>query len=305
MKKAHSKMQFQISASAFVLASVLFVHAQPTLAAEGLEPRTGAAVTVTKVAKSCFADTIAVTGVLVPKDEVFVRPDREGLQISQVLVQEGDRVAAGQALVRLVQPDAPAGTAATVLSAPVAGTVRRIAATVGTMASGRAEPLVQIIAQGEIELQADAAPKQLFKLVPGQQAKVTVVGVGEIAGRVRLGAAMIDPMSQLAQIRIAVADSQKLHVGTFGRAVITVGQSCGVAVPMSAVLYGRDGAIVQAVRDNRVETRNVTVGLFSDSDAEIREGIVEGDVVVMRAGAFLREGDRVRPVFVALPAPSR
>jgi HlyD family secretion protein len=56
------------------------------------------------------------------------------------------------------------------------------------------------------------------------------------------------------------------------------------------------------VRDNRVETRNVTVGLIEAGKAEISEGLSEGDVVVARAGAFLRDGDRVRPV--KAPEPS-
>jgi hypothetical protein len=32
---------------------------------------------------------------------------------------------------------------------------------------------------------------------------------------------------------------------------------------------------------------------------EIREGVAEGDIVVARAGALLREGDPVRPVMSA------
>jgi len=32
---------------------------------------------------------------------------------------------------------------------------------------------------------------------------------------------------------------------------------------------------------------------------EIREGVTEGDIVVARAGALLREGDPVRPVMAA------
>jgi hypothetical protein len=67
-------------------------------------------------------------------------------------------------------------------------------------------------------------------------------------------------------------------------------------VPLSAILYGPDGAIVQVVRDQRVETRRVKVGLFGGQDAEIREGVTPGDAVVVRAGAFLREGDVVRAV---------
>jgi multidrug efflux pump subunit AcrA (membrane-fusion protein) len=269
-----------------------------SFAAEGLEPRTGITVSVAKTAKVCFADTITVTGLLIPKEEAFVRPEREGLQISQVLVDEGELVTAGQALIRLTQPDAPAGTAPITLTAPVAGKVHRVAATVGTMASMRAEPLVQIISQGEIELQADVLSRDIGKLAAGQKAKVTVVGVGPMTGQVRLRAPTIDPMTQLAQIRLSLSDSMRVNVGAFARADIVVGQSCGVAVPMSAVLYGRDGAVVQVVRDNRIETRKVKVGLSTGGDVEIREGIAEGETIILRAGAFLRESDRVRPVLL-------
>jgi HlyD family secretion protein len=53
--------------------------------------------------------------------------------------------------------------------------------------------------------------------------------------------------------------------------------------------------VVQVVRRQRVETRRVEVGLMSAGQVEIREGLTEGDVVVARAGALLREGDPVRP----------
>ncbi len=92
--------------------------------------------------------------------------------------------------------------------------------------------------------------------------------------------------------------------GAFGRARIDVAQRCGTAVPLSAVLYGSGGPVVQVVRDGRVELRRVTVGLMAAGQAEIREGLSEGDMVVARAGAFLREGDRVRPV-VATDAPDQ
>jgi hypothetical protein len=54
--------------------------------------------------------------------------------------------------------------------------------------------------------------------------------------------------------------------------------------------------VVQVVRRERVETRRVEVGLLSGGLVEVRQGLAEGDVVVARAGALLREGDPVRPV---------
>ena len=81
-----------------------------------------------------------------------------------------------------------------------------------------------------------------------------------------------------------------------GRALIKTGQSCGVSVPLTAMLYGTAGTVVQVVRRARVETKRVEVGLMSGGQVEIRDGLTEGDIVVARAGALLREGDPVRPV---------
>jgi len=45
-----------------------------------------------------LSDTLQVTGVVIRGMRFLVRPDREGLQISQVLVEPGDTVVSGQVL---------------------------------------------------------------------------------------------------------------------------------------------------------------------------------------------------------------
>ncbi len=91
--------------------------------------------------------------------------------------------------------------------------------------------------------------------------------------------------------------NRRLLVNSSGRAQVTTGKSCNnVSVPLTAVLYGSAGTVVQVVRRARVETRRVEVGLMAGGQVEIRDGLQEGDVVVARAGALLREGDPVRPV---------
>jgi hypothetical protein len=74
------------------------------------------------------------------------------------------------------------------------------------------------------------------------------------------------------------------------------GQSCGASIPLSALLVGTDGTVAQSVHDDRNATRHVTAGPTGESSVEIREAIAEGDIIVMRAGAFLRQGDRIRPM---------
>ncbi len=135
-------MRVQIKFVAFL--SLLLLA--PTLSFAAKKPRPpavpgGAAVTVSKATKACFTDTLAMTGVLQPRSLVLVRPDQEGLQISQVKAEPGDVVTAGQALAQLARPDAQPGTAAATVSAPVAGTILRRSAIIGTTASARAQPL--------------------------------------------------------------------------------------------------------------------------------------------------------------------
>jgi HlyD family secretion protein len=123
-----------------------------------------------------------------------------------------------------------------------------------------------------------------------------VPGVNDVAGKVTLVSATVDPITQLGKVHIAPQRNPLLRVGAFAQARITVGQACGVAIPLSALLFGPDGSVVQTVHNDRIETRRVTIGLFAQDNAQIRDGLSEGDTIVLRAGAFLRDGDRVRPV---------
>lgn len=265
---------------------------RPVFAAGEQDAPKGAAVTVLKAAKSCFSATVEVAGILIPKEETAVRPDRPGLKVAEVLAEPGQTVTAGQELARLKAPDG--GTVQ--VQAPVAGLVSSSTATIGAIASGKGEALFSIITGNEFDLVGQVATSDLSKIAVNQTAKVKVVGAGEMDGKVRLIAPTIEPNSQLGQVFISVDPSNHLLVNASGRAIIKTGESCGIAVPLTAVLYGTAGTVVQVIRRQRVETRHVEVGLLSGGQVEIREGLSEGDIVVARAGALLREGDPVRPV---------
>ena len=79
--------------------------------------------------------------------------------------------------------------------------------------------------------------------------------------------------------------------------MIDASRSCGIAIPRTAVNYQADGTTVQVVRGTKIETRQVRIGLLSDSSVEIRDGLQEGDIVVANAGGSLENGDQVKPIF--------
>ena len=277
-----------------VLGTLCLAAPQAFAADDETAPR-GAAVTVFKAAKACFGNNVEVSGTIIAREETQVRPERMGLKVAEVLVDAGDSVTAGQTLARLTLPEG--GTV--IVQAPVAGVVSASTAAVGAMASGKGEALFSIIARSEFDLVGLVPTRDIAKLQINQSARIKVIGAGEVDGRVRRLSTTVEPNSQLAQVFIAVTTNRRLLVNSSGRAQIKTGQSCGISVPLTAILYGNAGTVVQVVKRQRVETRRVETGLMQQGQVEIREGIVEGDIVVARAGALLREGDPVRPVMVA------
>jgi HlyD family secretion protein len=275
-----------------IIAGLFCLASQPCRAADEPEatPK-GAAVTVLKAAKSCFSDIVEASGIVRPRDETAVRPERLGLKVAEVLVDAGENVTAGQTLARLTLPEG--GTV--LVQAPVTGLISSSTAVVGAVASGKGEALFTIIGRREFDLIGLVPTRDIAKLRVNQSARIRISGAGEVDGKVSRVAPTVEPNVQLGQVTIAMTSDQRLLVNSSARALIKIGQSCGVSVPLTAVLYGSAGTVVQVVRRQRVETRRVEVGLMSAGQVEIREGLTEGDVVVARAGALLREGDPVRP----------
>src|SRR5262249_13046006 len=155
----------------------------------------------------------------------------------------------------------------------------------------------RIVANGEVELDAEVTETRVAGVKAGQLARVEVAGVGEVAGTVRLVSPEIDRLTRLGRVRVYLGDNPALRVGAFARGTIEVATGRGLAVPAAAVLFAPEGASVQIVRDNRVESRRIKTGFADGALIEVREGVEDGDFVVARSGTFLRDGDAVRPVF--------
>jgi multidrug efflux pump subunit AcrA (membrane-fusion protein) len=84
---------------AALLAVALAAPALPARAAGSELPVP--AVTVAVAAEREIVERTVVTGTLVPRDEILVSPEIDGYRITELLVEEGDRVAQGDVLARL------------------------------------------------------------------------------------------------------------------------------------------------------------------------------------------------------------
>lgn len=263
---------------------------------EEKQTATEALVVVTKSINACFSDLVRVTGHVVPRREAVVQADQEGSRVTDLFVKEGDIVTENQELARLSPPPQQGGAQGAgrsgplSLRAPAAGLVTEVRTAVGAPASPQAGPMFRISINNEIELDAEVPAVHLPKLNPGVTARITRDNAPDVIGRVRLVSPQIDRDTQLGHVRIAVTNNPTMKIGMFARASIDAKRSCGVAIPHTAI----DHLTVQVIKDNTVETRQVRVGLSSDTSTEILSGLEVGEIVVADAGSSLHDGDRVK-----------
>lgn len=163
--------------------------------------------------------------------------------------------------------------------------------------SARSEPLFRIARDGAIDLEAEVPEASMPRIAVGQPVEVTPAGFTKpVEGKVRLVSAQLDKATRLGNVEIALPADPRLRPGTYARGLIEIGRREGLVVPQSAVLFDAKGAYVLVVNDGIVAERRVEPGLKDDGSVELVQGVTAKDLVVVRAGGFLREGDHVTPV---------
>lgn len=185
----------------------------------------------------------------------------------------------------------------TEVKAPVSGEITARNARVGSIASAAGDPMFTIIRDNALEVIADVAEADVMRLKAGQSANLMLVGATEpLKGTVRLVEPTIGTESRLGRARIAVEDASGVRSGMYVEAEILVTEHDVIAVPVTAVGSGPDGATVMKVVGDSVERVAVQTGVRDGGWVEIVSGLSEADVVVTKAGAFVRDGDRINPI---------
>lgn len=185
----------------------------------------------------------------------------------------------------------------TEVKAPVSGEITTRNARVGSIASAAGDPMFTIIRDNALEVIAEVAEADVMRLRSGQTANLLLVGATEpLKGTVRLVEPTIGATTRLGRARIAVDDSSTVRAGMYVEAEILVAEQDAVAIPVSAVGSSPEGTTVMKLNGDVVERVTVETGVRDGGWVEVVSGLAVGDVVVTKAGAFVRDGDRINPI---------
>ncbi|MEM9357324.1 MAG: efflux RND transporter periplasmic adaptor subunit [Pseudomonadota bacterium] len=182
----------------------------------------------------------------------------------------------------------------TEVRSPAAGVVSKRNGMVGAMTT--TEPMFQIIRNGDIELNAEVSSELLSRIKVGQKAIIILPGNVEIEGSVRLMSPEIEASTRLGRVRIALGQQQAARIGAFARGRIVADRSQDLGIPATSVMYGEQGPYVLIVKNGKVAVRMIKTGLLTADRIAVKSGLSDQDIIVAKAGTFLRPGDPVTPV---------
>jgi cobalt-zinc-cadmium efflux system membrane fusion protein len=182
--------------------------------------------------------------------------------------------------------------AAGAIRAPIDGVVVKLDMVAGELVDPDRE-LLTIADLSTVWVQADVMETDLALVAPGQAAAIAVAGWPDrrFAGRVAYVADMLDPRTNTARVRCAVANPDgalKLNMFAAIEIAAPAGRD-GVTVPPAA-LQEVDGKAILFVRrgPERFEPREVRPGVATPDWVEITAGVAAGETVVTDGGFQLK-----------------
>ncbi|MFA7596229.1 MAG: efflux RND transporter periplasmic adaptor subunit [Novosphingobium sp.] len=186
------------------------------------------------------------------------------------------------------------------ITAPDAGLLLTRNVEPGQVVGGGSGILFSIARGGELELLAGVSEEDLAKLSVGAAALVTPIGTEKsFAGQIWQLSPTIEQQTRQGTARIALSYAPELRPGGFASASIRSGTVIAPFLPESAIQSDEKGSFVLIVgKDDKVIRRPVKTGLVTENGIAIVQGLTGGERVVLRAGGFLSEGDKVKPRLV-------
>jgi len=191
--------------------------------------------------------------------------------------------------------------ALTQVRAPYAASVAARLADEGTTALVQPQTVVLVLQEsGMLEARAAIPESQLLRVRLGDAARVRIEGLAApIESTVSSVGEAIDPATRTYSVRIQVPNSEHaIKPGMFAHVeILPQVRADGLVVPRDAVRSEDGRARVFTIRDGVATPLPVTVGAFSEQEAELLEGPEAGTpVIVGEAAERVAPGMRVRAV---------
>jgi membrane fusion protein (multidrug efflux system) len=175
----------------------------------------------------------------------------------------------------------------------MAGLVDKVDAQNGQIVATGA-PLVEIVAEDEIEVKLGVEAENLSALGPGQTIAIVPVNdpnIGNVVGTMRLVTHRVDPDTRLVDVFVSLPEGTQLLLDGYVRGEVTRSSSDALVVPRSAILPEDGSFTLFTLRENHAVKHTVKTGLENGREIEvIASDLHAGDDVVTIGNYELDDG---------------
>jgi multidrug efflux pump subunit AcrA (membrane-fusion protein) len=288
--------RFSSGATIWLCLAIMIIPASPLLAQRGGGPGGGGArasgggAAVATARRDERSHVISVAGRLEPRSRVVHSIPSAGF-VADVLVREGEAVAAGDTLLTVRRRDDVLELYQPVpLTARVSGRVAGIhvdpAAEVQT-----GDAAVVILGADGYVIEALVTDKDAFRVALGQTVSGRTPDGTGVTATLLARSQEPDYATGLFAITFAVPATRSVRLGEFVLIDLPLDRVEGVFVPRDAIVrrFGRDTVWVVTAEDG-LESRLVEIGDTFDEEIHIREGLVPGERYLPAPTGREREG---------------
>jgi len=253
-------------------------------------------VKVEKVKYQDLEDIIDYIGNVKAQDEANVYPKVTGKVIEKVR-DNGDIVKKGDVICYVDRDEVGLKYERAPVESPLSGTVGRVYVDIGTSVSpDKAVALVVDMDRAKIDL--DIPEKYLPLVSLGQEAHISVDAYPNevFKGAVNKISPVIDISTRSSPIEIIVENPKHLlKPGMFAKVRLAIEKRKNVAVILKEAIIGKNSnRYVYVAENNKAVLRKIVTGIRQGPYYEIKEGLKEGDLVVIMGQQKLYEGADLR-----------
>ena len=160
-------------------------------------------------------------------------------------------------------------------------------------------PIIRIVDSGQLEATLNVPEREIAKLKPGQKVELAADALPghAFAGTVDRVSPVVDTGTGTFRVVTTFSGEGGLQPGMFGRLSINYDQRAdALVVPRTALLEDGGAPAVYVVRDGKALRAELKLGYDDAGWVEVRDGLKQGDEVVIAGKAALREGSAVQVI---------
>ena len=249
-------------------------------------------VKVVKVKLQDLEKKLEYVGNIKGRDEAVLYPKVSG-KIIEKAKDEGSRVTKGEAVCYVDRDEVGLKFEKAPVESTLFGIIGRIYVDIGSSVTPQT-PIALIADMDKAEIDLDIPEKYLPKIMVGQEADIMVDAYPDevFKGKVSMISPAVDLQTRTAPTEITIDNPyHRLQTGMFAHVELIIEKDKSVPIVMKESIIGRDpDTYVYVVDGKRAFMRKVVIGIRQGPYYEIREGLREGELVVIMGQQRLKDG---------------